>query len=62
MDARVTTRQTDCLMTDREALPALRQGGIDRDIGYDEPYATSHAALAERHRGQTSVPLCLCVS
>ena len=26
-------------------LPAVRQGGIDRYIGYYEPYATSHAAL-----------------
>jgi hypothetical protein len=28
-------------------LPAMRQGGIDRYIGYYEPYATSHAALDE---------------
>jgi hypothetical protein len=28
-------------------LPALGQGGIDRYIGYYEPYATSHAALDE---------------
>jgi hypothetical protein len=26
-------------------LPAMRQGGIDRYIGYYEPYATSHQAL-----------------
>jgi hypothetical protein len=26
-------------------LPAMPQGGIDRYIGYYEPYATSHDAL-----------------
>jgi hypothetical protein len=26
-------------------LPALAQGGIDRYVGYYEPYATSHDAL-----------------
>jgi hypothetical protein len=26
-------------------LPAMPQGGIDRYIGYYEPYATSHEAL-----------------
>ena len=32
-------------LTDMHLLPALRQGGIDRYIGYYEPYATSHDAL-----------------
>jgi multimeric flavodoxin WrbA len=32
-------------LTDMELRPALRQAGIDRYIGYYEPYATSHAAL-----------------
>jgi len=32
-------------LTDMKLLPAVRQGGIDRYIGYYEPYATSHEAL-----------------
>ena len=32
-------------LTDMKLLPAMRQGGIDRYIGYYEPYATSHDAL-----------------
>ena len=32
-------------LTDMELLPAMPQGGIDRYIGYYEPYATSHDAL-----------------
>ncbi len=32
-------------LTDMKLLPALPQGGIDRYIGYYEPYATSHEAL-----------------
>jgi multimeric flavodoxin WrbA len=32
-------------LTDMKLLPAVRQGGIDRYIGYYEPYATSHDAL-----------------
>ena len=32
-------------LTDMELVPALPQGGIDRYIGYYEPYATSHEAL-----------------
>jgi multimeric flavodoxin WrbA len=34
-------------LTDMKLLPAIAQGGIDRYIGYYEPYATSHAALDE---------------
>jgi hypothetical protein len=32
-------------LTDMKMLPAVPQGGIDRYIGYYEPYATSHDAL-----------------
>ena len=32
-------------LTDMELVPAMPQGGIDRYIGYYEPYATSHEAL-----------------
>jgi multimeric flavodoxin WrbA len=32
-------------LCDMKLLPAMRQGGIDRYIGYYEPYATSHQAL-----------------
>ena len=32
-------------LTDMKLLPAIRQGGVDRYIGYYEPYATSHDAL-----------------
>jgi multimeric flavodoxin WrbA len=32
-------------LTDMKMLPAMPQGGIDRYIGYYEPYATSHEAL-----------------
>ncbi len=32
-------------LCDMKLLPAMRQGGIDRYIGYYEPYATSHEAL-----------------
>jgi multimeric flavodoxin WrbA len=32
-------------LTDMKLLPAMRQGGIDRYVGYYQPYATSHAAL-----------------
>lgn len=32
-------------LTDMELLPAMPPGGIDRYIGYYEPYATSHDAL-----------------
>jgi multimeric flavodoxin WrbA len=32
-------------LSDMKLVPAAPQGGIDRYIGYYEPYATSHAAL-----------------
>jgi multimeric flavodoxin WrbA len=32
-------------LTDMKLVPAMRQGGIERYVGYYEPYATSHAAL-----------------
>jgi multimeric flavodoxin WrbA len=32
-------------LCDMKLLPAMREGGIDRYIGYYEPYATSHQAL-----------------
>ncbi len=32
-------------LTDMKLLPAIAQGGLDRYIGYYEPYATSHEAL-----------------
>ena len=32
-------------LTDMKLVPAVSPGGIDRYIGYYEPYATSHAAL-----------------
>jgi hypothetical protein len=32
-------------LTDMKLLPAVRQGGIDRYIGYYGAYATSHDAL-----------------
>jgi multimeric flavodoxin WrbA len=32
-------------LTDMRLLPAMLQGGLDRYIGYYEPYATSHDAL-----------------
>ena len=32
-------------LTDMKLRPATPQGGIDRYIGYYEPYATSHDAL-----------------
>jgi multimeric flavodoxin WrbA len=32
-------------LTDMRLVPAIPQGGIDRYIGYYEPYATSHDAL-----------------
>jgi multimeric flavodoxin WrbA len=32
-------------LADMKLLPAMRQGGIDRYVGYYEPYATSHQAL-----------------
>jgi len=32
-------------LTDMELIPAIPQGGIDRYIGYYEPYATNHEAL-----------------
>jgi multimeric flavodoxin WrbA len=32
-------------LTDMKLLPATSQGGLDRYIGYYEPYATSHEAL-----------------
>ena len=34
-------------LSDMELVPAIREGGIDRYVGYYEPYATSHAALDE---------------
>jgi multimeric flavodoxin WrbA len=34
-------------LCDMKLLPAMREGGIDRYIGYYEPYATSHQALDE---------------
>ena len=34
-------------LCDMKLVPAMRQGGIDRYIGYYEPYATSHKALDE---------------
>ena len=32
-------------MSDMKLIPAMPQGGLDRYIGYYEPYATSHEAL-----------------
>ena len=32
-------------LTDMKLVPAIAQGGIDRYVGYYEPYATSHQAL-----------------
>jgi multimeric flavodoxin WrbA len=32
-------------LTDMHLLPAMPQGGLDRYVGYYEPYATSHQAL-----------------
>ena len=32
-------------LTDMKLIPAIPQGGIDRYIGYYEPYATNHEAL-----------------
>jgi hypothetical protein len=32
-------------LSDMQLLPAVAHGGIDRYIGYYEPYATSHEAL-----------------
>ena len=32
-------------LTDMKLIPAVPQGGIDRYVGYYEPYATSHQAL-----------------
>jgi multimeric flavodoxin WrbA len=32
-------------LTDMRLIPAISQGGLDRYIGYYEPYATSHEAL-----------------
>jgi hypothetical protein len=32
-------------LTDMKLLPAMAAGGIDRYIGYYEPYASSHDAL-----------------
>ena len=32
-------------LADMKLIPAVPQGGLDRYIGYYEPYATSHAAL-----------------
>ncbi len=41
-----TLRRSLCdWLTDMKLLPALPQAGIDRYIGYYEPYATSHDAL-----------------
>jgi multimeric flavodoxin WrbA len=34
-------------LTDMKLVPAMAQGGLDRYIGYYEPYATSHDALDE---------------
>ena len=34
-------------LSDMKLLPAVPQGGIDRYIGYYQPYATSHEALDE---------------
>ena len=34
-------------LSDMQLLPAVPQGGIDRYIGYYQPYATSHEALDE---------------
>jgi multimeric flavodoxin WrbA len=42
-------------LSDMKLLPAMRQGGLDRYIGYYEPYATSHAALDEDQAVQQEV-------
>ena len=42
-------------LTDMKLLPAVPPGGIDRYIGYYEPYATSHAALDQDAAVQTEV-------
>ncbi len=42
-------------LTDMKLLPATPQGGIDRYIGYYEPYATSHAALDKDDQIQNEV-------
>src|SRR4030095_9100283 len=34
-------------LTDMKLIPAMSEGGIDRYIGYYDPYATSHDALDE---------------
>jgi multimeric flavodoxin WrbA len=42
-------------LSDMKLLPAVAQGGIDRYIGYYEPYATSHDALDEDSAVQEEV-------
>jgi hypothetical protein len=32
-------------LSDMKLVPAMPQGGLDRYIGYYDPYATSHEAL-----------------
>jgi multimeric flavodoxin WrbA len=43
--AETLRRSLDDWLTDMKLIPALPQGGLDRYIGYYEPYATSHQAL-----------------
>src|SRR5688500_14544085 len=43
--AETLRRSLNDWLTDMKLLPAMPQGGIDRYIGYYEPYATSHDAL-----------------
>jgi multimeric flavodoxin WrbA len=42
-------------LSDMKLLPAVVQGGIDRYIGYYEPYATSHDALDKDDAVQSEV-------
>jgi multimeric flavodoxin WrbA len=43
--AEILRRSLSDWLCDMKLVPAMRQGGIDRYIGYYEPYATSHKAL-----------------
>jgi multimeric flavodoxin WrbA len=42
-------------LSDMKLMPAVPQGGIDRYIGYYEPYATSHEALDADHALRSEV-------
>src|SRR4029450_178249 len=43
--AETLRRSLSAQLTGLKLLPAMPQGGIDRYVGYYEPYATSHDAL-----------------